>query len=165
MRTSRVAQERLDTWDEGWEERLARQVRTSGCDNLWQYVRHRPGLPYAALAAELSRAGGFGVVGIQVERLQVRDTPEPELPRSIRDSLVRHLRTAFAAVGWRSGPYWESRALGALSAWSAMWAPRADVAPLKRRMFEIQAPPGWLPEDEDDRFLLALMPEPGFRQS
>jgi hypothetical protein len=160
MRSSRIAHERLDTWDEGWEARLTRYVQGAGCADVWDYVQRRPGVSYTALADELSTAGGFGVVGIQVERLQVRDTPEADQARSIRDSLVRHLHAALAGVGWRNGAYWESRALGALAAWSAMWVLRADVAPLKRRMFEIGAPSGWLPRDADDRFLLSLVPEP-----
>lgn len=126
---------------------------------MWEYVRHLPGKTYGQLADGLAAGGGFGVAPIQIERLQVRDTPAAELKSSIRDSLSRHLCFAFQTRGWGQGPYWESTAIGALVSWSAMWSSRLDVAPLKHRLFELGPPEGWLPADERDRFLLALVPE------
>jgi len=150
------AADRHDTWDAEWEDRLARHVRSSGFASVWDYVRRRPGQTYAELAEALAASGDFGVAPIQVERLQVRETPAAELQDSIRDSLVRHLRGAFKSRGWRQGPYWESTAMGALGSWSAMWSERMDLGPLKRRLFELAPPEGWLPADDRDPVLLVL---------
>jgi hypothetical protein len=154
----RTAADRHDTWDAEWEDRLARHVRCSGFASVWDYVRRRPGQSYAELAEALAASGDFGVAPIQVERLQVRDTPAAELRDSIRDSLVRHLRGAFKSVGWRQGPYWESTAMGALGSWSAMWSERVDLGVQKRRLFELGVPEGWLPADDRDPVLLELLP-------
>ena len=154
-----TAADRHDTWDAEWELRLSKHVRSSGFANVWDYVRHLPGQTYGQLAEEVARGGDFGVAPIQIERLQVRDTPAAELQHSIRDSLVRHLRGSFKSLGWRQGPYWESTAIGALVSWSAMWSPRVDVGPLKHRLFELGLPDGWVPADDRDPFLLALVPE------
>ncbi len=154
-----TAAERHDTWDAGWEERLSSHVRAAGFTNVWEYVRHRPGEGYSDLAEGLAHSGGFGVAPIQIERLQVRDTPEKELRSSLRDSLQRHLRGAFQDLGWRQGPYWESRAIGALGAWAAMWSPRVDVSAMKQRIFEAGPPEGWSPTDDRDRFLREAVPD------
>lgn len=156
----RTAAERHDTWDADWEGRLSRHVRSAGFASVWDYVRQQPGLPYAELGERLAVSGNFGVAPIQIERLQVRETPEAELQTSMRDSLVRHLRSSFRTRGWGRGAYWESIAMGALGSWSAMWTPRADLGMLKLRLFELEPPEGWLPADERDSFLLALVPEP-----
>lgn len=151
--------DRHDTWDAEWQTRLSAYVRASGFTGVWDYVRQRPAQSYGELAESLAAGGGFGVAPIQIERLQVRDTPVAELQHSVRDSLVRHLRGAFRSLGWRQGPYWESTAIGALVSWSAMWSPRVDVGPLKHRLFELAPPEGWLPADAGDPFLLAVVPE------
>jgi hypothetical protein len=153
------AAERHDTWDAGWEARLSAHVRAAGFANVWDYVRQRPRVTYRELSELLAESGGFGVAPVQIERLQVTETPEPELQRSIRDSLARHVRAAFHAQGWGRGAYWESLAIGALGSWSAMWSARVDLGPLRTRLFELEPPEGWLPEDERDSFLLALVPE------
>ena len=64
-----------------------------GAASLWHYVQRWPGVSYADLAEDLSSRGDFGVAPVQMERLQVRDTPERELTASIRDSLARQLDT------------------------------------------------------------------------
>lgn len=162
MRSPKLtAADRHDTWDAEWEDRLSKHARSCGFANVWGYVRSRPGQTYGELAEALAASGGFGVAPIQIERLQVRETPAAELPHSIRDSLVRHLRCSFKPLGWRQGPYWESTAMGALGSWSAMWSSRVDVGPLKHRLFELSPPEGWLPADDRDPFLLALVPESG----
>src|SRR5688572_13381959 len=109
----RTAAERHDTWDPDWEERLSGHVRSAGSANVWDYVRKQPGLLYAELAERLAESGDFGVAPIQIERLQVRDTPEAELQALLRDSLARQLRSAFRGRGWGRGAYWESIAMGA----------------------------------------------------
>lgn len=154
-----TAADRHDTWDAGWEERLTSHVLATGLAGVWDYVRQRPGQPYAELAEALSASGDFGVAPVQIERLQVRDTPDDELRRSLRDSLQRHLRHAFQPLGWRQGPYWESRAIGALASWAAMWLPRIDVTALKHRLFEAGPPEGWSPAEAGDPFLLAVVPD------
>lgn len=154
-----TAADRHDTWDAEWESRLSEHIRSSGFADVWDYLRRQPGRSYGELAERLAASGGFGVAPIQIERLQVRDTPAAELPHSIRDSLVRHLRNAFKSLGWRQGPYWESTAIGALVSWSAMWSPRLDVGPLKHRLFELGPPEGWLPADAGDPVLLAAVPD------
>lgn len=162
MRSAKLSSaDRHDTWDPGWEDRLARHLRSAGFPDAWRYVASSPGRTYPELAEALAASGGFGVAPIQVERLQVRDTPEADLQRSLRDSLARQLQGAFRTRGWRRGPYWESRALGALGSWSAMWSSRVDVAPLKHRLFELAPPEDWLPADEQDPYLLSLVPDRG----
>jgi hypothetical protein len=154
-----TAADRCDTWDADWETRLSEYVRSVGGLSLWEYVRIRPTDTYHELAEHLAAEGGFGIAPVQIERLQVRDTPEDEIKASIRDSLVRHLRHAFLAQTWGEGPYWESRAIGALASWTAMWSARVDLGALRHRLFELGAPLGWLPEDERDGFLLRLVPD------
>jgi hypothetical protein len=151
--------ERYDTWEPEWEERLRSHVRSLGFAHVWDYVKEHPGQTYGELAGRLFESGGFGVAPVQIERLQVRDTPDAEISRSLRDSLSRHLREAFRASGWREGPYWESSGLEALSAWATMWSPRRDVTPLKRRLFDAGAPEGWMPADERDPFVLLVVPD------
>jgi hypothetical protein len=153
------AADRHDTWDANWEERLSAHVRTAGAAGMWDYVRQRPKQTYRELSELLAESGRFGVAPVQIERLQVRDTPEPDLKQSIRDSLVRHIRHTFRSEGWGRGAYWESLAIGALGSWSAMWLPRADLGALRTRLFELEPPEGWLPEDERDSFLLKLVPD------
>jgi hypothetical protein len=155
------AADRHDTWDAGWEQRLVGQMRSAGAADAWDYLKRRPAAPYASLADELSAAGGFGVAPVQIERLQVRDTPEAELRDALRDSLVRHLRVAFRTLRWGEGPYWESRVLGALVCWAAMWTARTDVSPLKRRLFDAGPPQGWMPEGPQDPFVRAAVPAAG----
>jgi hypothetical protein len=159
MTMRQSAAERHDTWDAGWEERLAGHTRSTGPGGMWDYVRQHPKLTYRELSELLAESGGFGVAPVQIERLQVRETPDAELQRSIRDSLLRHLRYAFRAQGWGRGAYWESLAIGALGSWSAMWSPRVDLGALRTRLFELEPPEGWLPEDERDPFLLKLVPD------
>lgn len=160
MRSAKLGSaDRHDTWDPGWEDRLGSHLRSAGFPDAWHFVSSQPGRPYDELAERLAASAGFGVAPIQIERLQMRDTPEPELQRSLRDSLARHIGGAFRALGWGQGPYWESRALGALGSWSAMWTARVDVSPLKHRLFELQPPAGWLPADEQDPYLLRLLPD------
>jgi hypothetical protein len=156
-----TAADRYDTWDADWEGRLSAHVRSSGLANVWEYVRGLPGEAYVELAERLCASGGFGVAPVQVERLQARDTPDAELSASIRDSLVRHLRYAFKVYGWRQGPYWESRAIGALASWTAMWSARIDLGPHRHRLFELGAPEDWTPRDERDPYLLTLVPDQG----
>ena len=151
--------DRYDTWDADWEGRLTSHIRTLGAAHLWDYLRELPGETYEELAERLCASGGFGVAPVQVERLQARDTPAADLARSIRDSLVRHIRHSFRAHPWREGPYWESRAIGALASWSAMWSGRIDLGPLRHRLFELGAPKGWMPRGESDPFLLNLVPD------
>lgn len=151
--------DRYDTWDPDWEERLRRHLQSSGFEDAWVYIQRHPSRPYLELAEALATSGGFGVAPIQVERLQVHDTPQADLQRSLRDSLVRHLRGAFHTLAWRQGPYWESRALGALGSWSAMWTAHADLGPSKHRLFELGPPEGWVPADERDSYVLALLPD------
>ena len=158
---TRAAADAYDTWDAGWEDRLSGYVRQAGFDDVWDYVRQRPGLTYGELAEELAADGGFGVAPVQVERLQVRDTPEAHFERSVRDALARHLHAAFKAAVWGEGSYWESRALGALGSWSAMWSSRTDIAPLKHRLFDMHPPAGWQPFDGSDPVLMALLPDRG----
>jgi len=153
-----TAADRGDTWDAGWEERLEACVRSAGHASLWRYLGTRPGVPYAELAEELATLGGFGVAPVQLERLQVRDTPDSELASALRDSLRRHLRHAFRAAAWGQGPYWQSRALGALVSWSSMWSARVDLTPAKQHLFELNPPVGWIPSSDQDRFLLAVIP-------
>jgi hypothetical protein len=153
------AADRHDTWDAGWEERLSEHSRRSGASGVWDYVRRRPKLSYRELAEQMSESGNFGVAPVQIERLQVRDTPDSELKQSVRDSLLRHLRGTFRAQGWGHGAYWESLAIGALGSWSAMWSPRVDLGPQRTRLFELGPPQGWLPEDERDAFLVQLVPD------
>jgi hypothetical protein len=155
----RTAADRYDTWEPDWEERLRRHLRALGFAHAWDYVRQHPGLTYAELAARLFESGGFGVAPVQVERLHVHDTPEAEIQRSLRDSLARQLRESLRAFGWREGPYWESSGIEALSAWAAMWSERRDLAPLKHRLFDAGAPEGWVPGDERDPYLLAVVPD------
>lgn len=155
----RTVADRYDTWEPGWEERLLGHVRSLGFAHVWDYVRQHPGQTYAELAGRLFESGGFGVAPVQIERLQARDTPDAELASSLRDSLARQLREALRAFGWRQGPYWESSGLEALSAWAAMWSPRRDLIPLKQRLFDADAPEGWLPADERDPFLLLVVPD------
>ena len=157
---TRAAADAYDTWDAGWDDRLSAHVRAAGCTSVWDYVRQRPCTSYGELAEQLAAAGGFGVAPVQVERLQVRDTPDAELARSVRDSLVRHLHSAFRVSPWGDGAYWESRALGALGAWSGMWSARTDLSALKHRLFDAHPPSGWLPRDEGDPFLVTLVPDP-----
>ena len=160
MRSKRqTAADRYDTWEPEWEERLRSHVRSLGFAQVWDYVREHPGQTYGELAGRLFESGGFGVAPVQVERLQVRDTPDAELARSLRDSLSRHLREALRVSGWREGPYWESSGLEALSAWAAMWSARRDLAPLKHRLFDAGAPEGWMPADGRDPYLLAGGPD------
>src|SRR6185436_5937859 len=159
MTMRQSAAERHDTWDAGWEERLAGHTRSTGPGGMWDYVRQHPKLTYRELSELLAESGGFGVAPVQIERLQVRETPDAELQHSIRDSLLRHLRYAFRAQGWGRGAYWESLAIGALGSWSAMWSPRVDLGALRTRLFELEPPEGWLPEDERDPFLLKLVPD------
>ncbi len=154
-----TAADSYDTWDPGWEERLSAHVGSLGFGGVWAYVRQHPGRSYLELAEALAESGGFGVAPIQVERLQVRDTPAADLGASVRDSLLRHLRTAFRALAWHQGPYWESRAIGALASWTTMWSARVDLGRLKPRLFDADPPPGWLPADARDPFLLAVVPE------
>jgi hypothetical protein len=154
-----TAADRYDTWDPDWEAKIDAQVRAAGAAHVWDYVRRHPGTTYAELAERLSAAGGFGVAPIQLERLQVRDTPDSELATSLRDSLARQMRRSFRAATWGEGPYWESRALGALVSWSTMWSSRTDVDALKHRLFELKPPPGWRPDDDRDPFLLRLIPD------
>jgi len=154
-----TAADRYDTWDTDWDARLSSHVQASGLANIWEYVRRLPGESYVDLAERLGAGGGFGVAPVQIERLQVRDTPELELPASIRDSLARHLRYAFKVYGWRQGPYWESRAIGALASWTAMWSARADLGAHRHRLFELDAPENWTPTDDRDPVLLALCPD------
>lgn len=156
----RTAADRHDTWDANWEERLSKHVRSAGFANVWDYVRHQPGQTYRELAERLADSGGFGVAPIQIERLQVRETPAAELQQSIRDSLLRHLRSS-SKPGWGRGAYWESAAIGALGSWSAMWSPRVDLGALRTRLFELEPPEGWLPADDRDAFLQALVPDSG----
>jgi len=160
MKSTRpTAAERYDTWDPEWEARLVGHVRGSGFANVWEYLRSRPGRTYAELAEEIAGDGGFGVAPIQIERLQARQTPDAELRLSVRDSLVRHLRHSFKALAWRDGPYWESTAIGALVSWSAMWSERVDISHLKHRMFEQAPPAGWLPADDRDPYVVAVVPD------
>jgi hypothetical protein len=154
-----TAADRYDTWDGDWEGRLSAHIRSSGLANAWAYVRRLPGEPYADLAERLCASGGFGVAPVQIERLQARDTPDAELMESIRDSLSRHLHYAFKIYGWGQGAYWESRAIGALASWTAMWSARIDLGPHRHRLFELKAPEGWMPVDERDPYLLALVPD------
>jgi hypothetical protein len=154
-----TAADRCDTWDAGWETRLAGHVREVGFTSVWEYIRRFPGEPYVDLAERLAGSGGFGVAPIQVERLQVHDTPEEDLAASIRDSLARHLHHAFKAYGWRRGPYWESRAIGALASWTGMWSSRINLGVHRHRLFELGAPEDWTPADERDPYLIALVPE------
>jgi hypothetical protein len=154
-----TAADRYDTWDAGWESRLTSHLQASGRKNMWDYVRQVPAETYGELSERLSESGGFGVAPVQIERLQARDTPERELAASIRDSLARHLRHAFVGHRWGDGPYWESRAIGALASWTAMWTERIDLGSLRHRLFELGAPEGWMPESERDPFLLALVPD------
>lgn len=156
----RTAADRHDTWDADWEERLSKHVRSAGFASVWDYVRQQPAQTYRELAERLADSGGFGVAPIQIERLQVRETPAAELQQSIRDSLLRHLRSAFRQ-GWGRGAYWESLAIGALGSWSAMWSPRIDLGPLRTRLFELEPPEGWQPADERDPVLLSLVPDSG----
>ena len=153
------AADRHDTWDAGWEERLLAHVQRSGSSGVWAYVRAHPQRTYRELSEELAESGGFGVAPVQIERLQVRDTPDAELLHSIRDSLARHIRGAFRAGGWGHGPYWESLAIGALGSWSAMWLPRRDLGSLRTRLFELEPPQGWSPDGERDAYLLKLVPD------
>jgi hypothetical protein len=153
------AADRHDTWEPGWEERLVAHARATGCAGVWDYVRQRPKLTYRELSELLAESGGFGVAPVQIERLQVRETPDAELQQSIRDSLLRHLRGVFRAHGWGHGAYWESLAIGALGSWSAMWSGRVDLGALRTRLFEFEPPAGWLPEDERDPLLLKLVPD------
>jgi hypothetical protein len=155
----RTVADRYDTWEPEWEERLRAHLRALGFAHAWDYVRQHPGLTYAELASRLAESGGFGVAPVQIERLQVRDTPDAEVGPSLRDSLARQLREALRAFGWREGPYWESGGLEALSAWAAMWSPRRDLSPLKRRLFDAGAPAGWMPAGERDPFLLLVVPD------
>jgi hypothetical protein len=148
--------DRLDTWDEGWQARLAAQVAASGAADMWEYIRRRPHRSYGELAEELAARGGFGVAPIQVERLQVRDTPEPDLRRSLRDSLARHLQ---ATLPWGQGPYWESRVLAALVSWADPWSARVDVSAFKHRLFEVDPPVGWTPAGGDDPVLRVVVPD------
>jgi hypothetical protein len=156
---TRAAADGYDTWDAGWEERLSAYLHGAGFEDVWDYVRQRPGLSYGELAEELSADGGFGVAPVQIERLQVRDTPEEDFERSVRDSLARHFHAAFKVATWGEGAYWESRALGALGSWFAMWSSRTDLGPLKHRLFEMHPPAGWRPFDGSDSVLLELLPE------
>jgi len=154
-----TAADRYDTWDTGWETRLAGYVRSVGLASVWDYVRRLPGQSYVELAERLADGGDFGVAPVQVERLQVHDTPEEDLAASIRDSLARHLQHAFMAYGWRRGPYWESRAIGALASWTAMWSSRIHLGVHRHRLFELGAPEDWMPADERDPYLLVLVPD------
>ena len=156
---SRTPADRLDTWDPDWEMKLTEHVHALGQPDVWAYVRTRPGLTYRQLAEGLAQTGSFGVAPIQVERLQVRDTPAGDEPASLRDSLARHLRHTFGSFRWKQGPYWESRALGALGSWSAMWQGRAELEDAKHRLFQLGTPEKWLPEDGEDAFLLELLPD------
>jgi hypothetical protein len=154
-----TAADRYDTWDEGWEARLAHHVASLGLKSVWRYLQQLPGEPYDELAERLCASGGFGVAPVQIERLQVRDTPSSELVASVRDSLARHLQHAFKIYPWRQGAYWESRAIGALASWSAMWSCRVDLGPLRHRLFDLAAPEGWLPTTEGDPVLRMLVPD------
>jgi hypothetical protein len=155
----RTAADRYDTWEAGWEERLRSHLRACGFKNAWDYAKAHPARTYGELAERLFESGSFGVAPVQIERLQVNDTPEAELHRSLRDSLARQLRESLRAFGWREGPYWESSGIEALSAWAAMWSSRLDLAPLKHRLFDAGAPEGWMPADDHDPYLLAVVPD------
>jgi hypothetical protein len=154
-----TAAEQFNTWDLDWETRLASYVRSAGYSGMWDYVHRFPGEPYDVLSERLCETGGFGVAPVQVQRLQVRDTPDAEQPRSIRDSLARHLRQTLKDQTWGQGPYWESRAIAALAPWTAMWSSRVDLSPHRRQLFALGAPVGWSPADEGDPYLLALVPD------
>jgi hypothetical protein len=149
----------LDTWDEGWAPRLSAHVMASGAADVWTWVRLRPGRSYAELAEELGASASFGVAPIHIERLQVQDTPDTELPCSVRDSLARHLRENLRRRPWGEGPYWQSRVLGALVSWSDPWAARVDVTAIKHRLFEVKPAMGWVPADGEDQILRSVIPD------
>jgi hypothetical protein len=107
----------------------------------------------------LEKACGVLVAPVQVEQLQVADTPASELHASLRDSLVRFLRAAFKRRGWGDGPYWQSHVSVALAAWSTVWAGRADLAGFHQRLLDAAPPIGWVPQDADDTHLLSLLPD------
>ncbi len=40
-----------------------------------------------------------------------------------------------------------------------MWSERVDISHLKHRLFEQSPPPGWLPADDRDAYVLAVIPD------
>jgi hypothetical protein len=146
-------------WSATWEDRLRGTIRALGFTGGWEYVQGFPGETYEELALRAAACGNHMVAPLQIETLQSADTPPAELPVSVRDSLARHLRQAFTRHGWREGPYWEGKAIGALISWSAMWSARIDLKPLKPMILNGPMPVGWVPADASDSFLRRLVSE------
>ena len=152
-----VSEARLPgVWDDGWEERLRSSLRAHSSDSVLTYLAERPGLPYGDVAHELAERLALPVAPVQLEQLQVRDTPREHLADAVRDSLARLLRGAFLRVGWRQGPYWQSKIAGVLATWVTMWDERVPLKDLRRAVFELNAPVGWIPRDGRDPLIQAL---------
>ena len=95
---------------------------------------------------------GGDVAPVQLEHMHAEIVTSNDRERALFDSLTRSLRGSLKK-GWGIGKYWESRVTGALANWSVTWGDGDELQRIKRSLFAVKPPTGWIPEPSDDPIL------------
>lgn len=131
---------------------MEERIRARGFEGVSAFLHGNSGLSYGELAQLLAQ--GDDVASIQLERLHAEIAEEDQQARkaAVRDSLTRFLRGALR-TGWGHGKYWESRVGSALASWTVTWGGGDELQRVKKALFSLRPPPGWIPGPEDDPIL------------
>jgi len=146
--------ETVPAWRGDWKQRVKERVRQRGFESFLAYLKSNAGVPYSVMARELSE--GEDIAPVQLETLHAEDVDPQQRQEAILDSLARFVRGALKK-GWGIDRYWETNVIGALSSWSVAWGGGPDLDRLKRALFSLPPPTGWMPEAQGDPVLLRAL--------